>query len=303
MILAAEMGVKDFYKITRTKDDKTKVTIDSLGVEINLDGLAGKRICIDGNNLIYASMTALRFVEALTDAEGNPTAHINTTIQQVLGLRQKGVDQLWLFDNPKPTEMKAAEVARRKAIRKPDRFEMTPEIMQEAILLLQYMGVPYIIAPYGIEAEKYGALLCQGGFCYAMLSADSDVLMFGGCRQIKPTSVKRGKSKKKIYKLFELNTVLEGMAIDYHQLVVAGVILGCDFAPKTDRIGPRTVLSKLDTPLTEQQQEGYNYFTSDITMDLKHLQMPVAQPEALQELLIGKGFNPDRVEKILSTFK
>ena len=297
------MGVKDFYKIRTTKADGTKVVLDSLGAEISLEGLAGKRVCIDGNNLIYASMTALRFVTSLSDAEGNPTAHINTTMQQVVALRQRGVDQLWLFDNPKSTEMKKGELKKRKDTRKPDAFVMTPEIMQEAILLLQYMGVPYIISPHGIEAEKYGALLCQGEFCYAMISADSDVLMFGGCRQIKPMSVKRGKTKKKVYKLFELDTVLKGLEIDYHQLVVAGVLMGSDFAPKTAGIGPGTVLKKLETPLTTEQQEAYNYFISDISMDLKHLQIPTAQPEALQELLIGKGFNPDRIKKIISTFK
>lgn len=304
------MGIKDFFKVVTHVENKKEITIGDLGKEVKISDLKGKRICIDASYVIYNSLLALTHVKALADKEGNPTGHINTVMQKVLMYKKHGIEQIWIFDNKEPNILKKQELERRatrraKAKDPRAKFVMTSKHVEDIITLLTLMGIPYIVTEPRIEAEQYGAFLTvtgQNKFCDMMLSGDSDVLIFGGTL-LRPVTKKSasGKTKKTIYLLYELDTIIHETDLSWEQLAELAVVMGSDFAPKTSGIGPKTVIKRIKkgVNLTPEQTEAKQYFLNDVEVKIDDLITPVYNKDILVQFLVGKNFNQERIEKRL----
>lgn len=306
------MGVTDLMKvkITNPKSEYDGQTIADMGVLIDLKSLKGERVCFDVSNIIYASILAMKFVTALTDAEGKPTSHILTIMNKVLMAKKLGVRQVWIFDSPEGNPLKTAELAKRDAKRaksKNDKvlFKMTGEQVEDVKTLLTHMGVMYIIAPPGIEAEQYGAMLTMGSpeerFCRYMISGDTDVLAFGG-NVLRPPTKKSGEKAPKTgtFISYEIEDVLREMDMTREEFVTMCVALGTDFSEKTARVGPGTIHKKIrdsDIDLTDEQQKVFDYFMNPVELQEAHLVENQYDKEALKAFLELKGFNFERYEK------
>jgi flap endonuclease-1 len=304
------MGVKSFFEmlIKNVLSNFEGQKICDLGEDVTLGDLEGERVGVDASTMIYQALLALQFVTSLTDSSGKPTGHINTIFNKVLMLMVAGVDQVWIFDSPKPNALKKRELAERakrraKATDDKRAFKMTSEHVKDIQDLLTQMGILYIVAPPGVEAEQYGAILTQGEdpFCKYMMSGDSDVLMFGG-NLLRPMTKRSasGKSKKTVYATYELDTILKEFGINREELVTMGVCLGSDFAPKTVRIGPASVHNAFKNgklALTTEQQAAHDYFMSDIEMTSADLVKNKYDKEKLVSFLTRRGFNEERITK------
>lgn len=308
------MGVKDFFKIkiTNPKSSFLGKPLGAVGEEIRLGSLKGSRVCIDASWAIYSSILAMARVDALTDAEGNTTAHINTIFNQVLQLHGFGIEQIWIFDSPEPNEMKKIELQKRADRRRQAaargnakvQFKMTGKHVQDIKDLLTALGVMHIEAPPGVEAEQYGAALTKGiedeRYCKYMISRDSDILLFEGNLLYKSSQkTASGKSKKTVYKIFELDTVLDELAVTYDQLLEMAAALGCDFCTKTRLVGPKTVVKKVKDKsiiFTPEQLKAIEYFKSKVDLDGADIQESKYDRKALLDLLVAKGFNKTRLE-------
>jgi len=298
------MGIKNLMKVKvkNAKSDYNDQTIADIGRSLDLKELADDRVCIDTSYIIYSSILAMQHVAALTDEDGRTTSHILTILNKVLNMKKQKLSQVWIFDSPKVNPLKRNELANRDKKRDASsnekvQFKMTGEHVTDVQDLLKYLGILYIVAPDGIEAEQYGALLTMGEsserYCKYMISGDTDVLLFGG-NLLKP--VPRGGG----FVAFEVNDILEEMEITRDQFVKMGLALGSDFAQKTPGLGPSSVHTKArynKIPLTDEQKIAYDYFMQDVEMTEAHMVESTYDREALLDFLVGRGFNRERYEK------
>jgi flap endonuclease-1 len=319
------MGVHNFFKIKIVNRNSSfdGKTIAEWGEIVKLSKFKGERIAIDASWTIYTSMLALASVSSLTDEQGNPTAHLNTIFNKVIQLADAGIQQIWVFDSPQPNEMKKLEYQKRSERRKTGEaagddkvaFRLQEQHVNDVKKLLTLMGIMFIEAPPGVEAEQFGAYLTRGDeserFCKYMISGDSDVLFFGG-NLLRLTSQKSatGKSSKTIYQAFNLDELLNEMDMTYDDFLKMGVAMGSDFNEKAPRVGPATVIKAIRDGkvfIDPSQQKAINYFKSN-PLEVEGTPAPITvqgdyQKDALIEFLVSKKFNKDRIAKRLEDYK
>jgi flap endonuclease-1 len=323
------MGVENFYKIritfpTKGKKKPTEMkVISEIGSFVRLTSLRGVKICVDASLIIYNAILAVEHLSTLTDSEGRPTAHINTIFNKVVQLKECGIEQIWIFDSPEPNEIKKIATEKRtkrreEAIAKGYKnkekvqYRLNKTDVEDIQNLLKKMGVMYITAPPGIEAEQYGAYLTKGSeedrFCKYMLSGDSDVLCFGGnLLRITSQRSESGKTKKTVYQIFELEDILSELGFDREQFLQMCVIMGTDFASGTEGVGPGTVVDKVrkdEIPLSPRQEMAINYFKSDITDKIGSAEI-VRESFNLEEVvkfLKERSFNEERIRGRLEKY-
>ena len=307
------MGVKSFTQV-----------FDHSG-EIFYKEMKGKNIVIDASVEIYRSALGMKMSETLTDAFGQPTAHINIILLGViLKLKAAGANQYWVFDkfheageechNPlkqlelqKRKEKKAAaskkvtilkekiEKLSVKDIKKTEEDELFSEseceddksdqikkhkktldtqeksafvmkrsYFDDVIFMLNSLEIPWLESVEGFEAEQIcGISTNKNIFGVRMdyvLSSDMDALLFES-----RALIKRDIRKKKFFK-YNLNELLEKYKLTQDGLIKVGLILGTDFAAKTPRIGPKTVLKKYkEVELTKEQEDAFLLFKKELT--------------------------------------
>lgn len=308
------MGVHDLFKVpvSNEEHDHYSETLGEIGEKIDLKNLEGHRICIDASDYIYNSLLAMAHVDTLTDSEGRPTAHILRIFNVVQMLHKAKAKQIWVFDSAKPNKFKKFEQEKRKLRREQgaskgqekQAFVITGDIVNDIKKLLYFMGVTYLEAPEGIEAEHYGAYMTSGDigqrFCTYMLSADSDVLAFGG-NLLRHTTEKSpsGKSKKTVYRVYELDDVLSALDVDYDEFLKICVALGTDFqSAKIKGVGPKTVTAKVKQGKISYDEEltsVMDYLRSKPPANGADLQENKLDPTGLREFLLARNFKEDRI--------
>jgi flap endonuclease-1 len=313
------MGIHDLFKVPVANEEHANhgETLGDIGEFIEFKDLEGHRISVDTSDYIYNSLLAMGHVSALTDPEGRPTAHIQRIYLTVLGLHKAGVKQIWIFDSPKPNKFKKFEQEKRKARRvqgeqsgnEKQAFVINSQIVGDIKTLLTLMGINYIEAPEGIEAEHYGAFLTAGPigerYCTYMLSADSDVLAFGG--NLLRHSTKKsatGKSKKTVYRVYELDDVLNALDIDYDQFLQLCVSLGTDFQEsKIKGVGPKTVVKKIKDEkieFSEAHEEVMSYFKNPPPTDGADIKENKLDPAGFREFMLSRNFAESRIDDALA---
>jgi len=234
------MGIKDFLK---TVLGNGKLVSD-YGEEMPRDFINGKKIAVDAFNVIYKNMYVLK--EHLTH-EGRVTTHIKITLQKIRMLRARGVQQLWVFDDHYNNPLKIETQQKRT-------LKLSRDHVAEIKKLLSLCGIKWIAVK--TEAEFYAAELSRGPFDY-VLSTDADVIIRGG---------KLLKETRDGYTVFDGQAIMDDLKISQETFAKIGVMLGCDFAPKTPRVGPKSVWKKLHLELTPRQEEAVEFLTHKIDL-------------------------------------
>lgn len=284
--------------------------------------LKGKILGIDVSYDIYRASLGMRKIAGLTDKKGTPTLLLNTLLCNIIKYKKMGVRGLiYIFDNPLPTLIKHRETAKRRRDRekaalqtsadlteeKKDslekkKFTITPEMVADVKTLLTLIGVAWIVAPEGYEAEHLGAELTIDGVIDTLMTADSDSLLFGAKSMTR--CMKKKGSNKKIYQEFTLDNVLTDYDITRECLVHMGVVLGCDFAEKTRGIGVKTVLEKGPlVDLTDEQTIAKKYFLSKCPWRADMINTStIDEPELVKWLVGDKNFGKDRVLNMMKVY-
>lgn len=275
-----------------------------------------KIIGIDVSYEIYRASLGAPNIKELTDKDGNPTLLLNTLLCNVVKYRKLNVKGfLYIFDNPEPNPLKEKEIKKRKAYkekkdpkqteqkREKRTFTITEEMIKDVKKMLGFMGLCWIVAPKGYEAEQIGASFINKGFIDLLITADSDALLFGAKSFVRRVKVKQ-KSKKTVLEEYKLGKVLDDFKLTRDELVHLSVILGSDFADKTKGIGPKTVLKKgLKIELTKEQQIAKDYFMNDCPCHLDDIKSNEKNIKGLIKWLVDdKNFNEDRLNKLLKEF-
>jgi 5'-3' exonuclease len=107
---------------------------------------------------------------------------------------------------------------------------VTPEMYVEVQELLTMFGIPYIIAPF--EAEAQCAWLEEAGLVDAVVTDDSDVLLFGAktvCRNIFEA--------RKFVELYTADAISERLGLNREHLTLMALLLGSDYTPGVTGVG------------------------------------------------------------------
>lgn len=240
--------------------------------EITIDDLSGKKLAVDSFNMLYQFLTTIRQQDGalLTDSKGNITSHLSGLFFRTAHLMKNNIRLAFVFDGKAP-DLKNEERERRaglkqEAVRKYKQaadegdielmkkyasrtVTLTKDMVEEAKEIIAALGQPIIQAPS--EGEAQASYMVKKGEFYALLSQDTDGLIFGSPKIIKNLSVSKKKKKTgtSAYisvnpELVDLSLNLNNLGIDIDQLIVVAILCGTDFnVGGVKGIGPKKALS------------------------------------------------------------
>ncbi|KAI8815068.1 PIN domain-like protein [Cladochytrium replicatum] len=121
-------------------------------------------------------------------------------------------------------------------------LEVTPEMAYELIKELRRANVEFVVSPY--EADAQLAFLIKNGHIDAVMTEDSDLLVFG-CQQVLYKLDWDGSASHiSISDLGRLSCFTNWTPARFRQLCI---LSGCDYLPSPEGIGLRTALKVLKT--------------------------------------------------------
>jgi len=239
--------------------------------ETSINELANKILAVDTMNLLYQFLTTIRARDGtlLTDSHGNVTSHLIGIFNRTTKLMEHNIKLIFVFDG-KPPEIKQktkeirAEIKKQAALKLKEAEKLgkveemykfasrttvlTPEMVEEAKKLLNYLGLPIVQAPS--EGEAQCAYLIKKGDAYASISQDYDSLIFGCPLLIRNLSIegRRKKAGRFAYQtikpeILSLSENLNHLGLDIDQLITLAILVGTDYNPGGIKgIGPKTAL-------------------------------------------------------------
>jgi hypothetical protein len=205
-------------------------------------------------------------------------------------------------------------------------FQLQDYHIQDVQFILDCLNIPWAECPAGYESEQIAAALtCSSASSLVpvmdyVLSPDSDSLLFGA-----KLLIKRDTRKKKLF-IYNLKDILRENNITQEQLIKIGIALGSDFAPKTPRAGPGTILKPISKKkarelnidmktegiirnidiieLTDKQKEAMKLFQANVKdvidqlkwNNLNYNEKKIDTSSLLDWLVNSKGFNKNRME-------
>jgi flap endonuclease-1 len=239
---------------------------------ITLADLGGKHLAVDANGELYQFLALIRLPDGtpLKDSRGRITSHLSGLFFRTTRLiADFDMRLVFVFDGRPPVE-KTAEITRRRAVR--ERYEaeaaaarragdfarayskstmtsrLTSEMIADAKELLQLMGVPVVQAPS--EAEAQAAHMARRGDAWAAASKDYDALLFGAPRLVRFLTISgreflpaQRSSRPITPELIDLQRMLDTLRITHAQLIDLGLLVGTDFHPGINGIGPKKALT------------------------------------------------------------
>jgi flap endonuclease-1 len=225
--------------------------------EISIPQLAGKKLVVDGNNVLYQFLSTIRQADgtALMDSHGKVTSHLNGLFYRTTRLMQSGIKLVFVFDGKAP-DLKLAERERRAGIKQEAQrlyekakeeqnveemkkyamrtSRLTSEMIDEAVELLTALGLPVVRAPS--EGEAQAAYMVKNGDVFAEISQDYDCLLFGVPRMLQNLTISERKKKKDKLsyetvkpQITDLQENLKNLGITHDQLICLGMLVGTDY--------------------------------------------------------------------------
>jgi flap endonuclease-1 len=238
---------------------------------VSLDELRGRILAVDAPGELYQFLALIRLRDGtpLRDSTGRITSHLAGLFYRTTRLiAEHGLRLVFVFDGA-PPERKAAEIERRRAVKRrydeeyadalragdlPKAYSkatmtsrLTREMMSDARALLRLMGLPTVQAPS--EAEAQAAHMAKSGGAWAAASKDYDALLFGTPRLARFLTIS-GKEflpsqnafRPIVPELIELDRLLDVLAITREQLIDLAILVGTDFNEGIKGIGPKKAL-------------------------------------------------------------
>jgi len=303
------MGVKDLFQLLQCKT-------------VKWDWFRGKVLAVDALYKIHQCSLAHKNVNVLS-ANGHPTLYLQVLLQFALNLKKHCSQQIWVFDSR--NSLKHEEVEKRRAARnvaqqrmqtetdaaeriKYERraFSVSPLQVENVKRMLDWLGIPWCVAPADIEAEQLAAQMCQGNhtpdwllsYVDGVITSDADALLFGATNILR-----KNKSSSAKFDLYNLEDNLQALKLTQDDLIKVGLVLGTDFAAKTPRIGVKTVMAKFKgLTLTPEQQHAFDHvFKKRVEAEAEWSVLRDPDYASLREWLVATyQFNPANLDRIFA---
>jgi flap endonuclease-1 len=314
--------------------------------EMTLEQLRGKSFVVDGFIVLHEFLALIRdrSGKPLTDENGNITSHlVGLAFRTTRLISDYDMDLVFVFDG-KPSTLKREEISNRREARRKAEVEYQEAVMRgdmqeafskavmtgrltrqgldDAKRLLDLLGIPWVQAPS--EGEAQAAYMARQGDVWASNSKDYDSLLFGAPRLVRFLSISsqewlpsKGKSRRVLPELIELDKFLGHHGITRSQLIDMGILIGTDFNPGIKGIGLKTALKliKKHGSLEELPEEIRKklpstvdqirdiYMNPEVT-DEYSVDRGELQEDALDDFLCGeKNFSTRRVQTLINRMR
>ena len=185
-------------------------------------------------------------------------------------------------------------------------FTVSAEMIADVKYILKCLHIDYMEAPKGFEGEGIASYLNKTGVVDAVFSGDTDSIAYGA-----KTLFRRVPIKKAIYE-YTFDDIIEQVkeknddieTYDINLLIKCALIMGTDFCEKTPRVGPGTVLKKIEyIELTNAQEKAFYEFTKVPDMDniiKSSIDESYTRDTLIRWLVEERQFNAERISKKLT---
>jgi len=231
------MGIKDFLKIPL--ENQNGLTLFNLGKTVTKEDFNGLRIAVDGFNILYKAVNSIKDPLSFN---GIVTSHIKILLNIITMFIKNNNTQVWIFDGyVHPLKQKTVE--KRKV-------KLNQSYLSDTYKILDLCNIKYYKVKK--DAEFVCVELIKLNKIDVVYTTDIDVLIRGG-NLLK--SVDKGK-----YYMINYNDIIPYFGTPT-KLAKVAVALGCDYSDKIKRVGPITVLKKIDIiKFSDEQQQAIDLF-------------------------------------------
>ncbi len=234
---------------------------------IKIEELSNQKVAIDGYNILYQFLSSIRQADGtlLTDSEGRVTSHLSGLFFRLSNLIEHGIKPCIIFDG-KPPKLKKklleerrlrkikAEIEWEAAISAGDtetartKAQQTTRLDKQMLVdskkLLDLLGIPWFDAPS--EGEAQVAYLLESNKVDFGASQDFDTILFGAKNFVRNLTLSNRRKLPKQNKwvavtpeIVDVDLSLSNLEITREQLVDVSILMGTDFNPGIDGIGPK----------------------------------------------------------------
>jgi len=324
------MGIKGLMKLIQ---DEAPGAVK----EGEMKNYFGRKIALDASMCLYQFLIAVRQDGSqLTNEAGEVTSHLNGLFYRTLRMVEAGLKPVYVFDGKPPT-MKSHELVKRKEARdkakedleeakeagtavevdKQERrlVKVTKEHVDDCKKLLDYMGIPYVVAES--EAEAQCAQMAEAGLVHCVATEDMDALTFKSKTLLRRLTMPE--ARKLPVQEISYEKMIQMLDLNHEEFIDLCILLGCDYVPSIKGVGPKrafelikkhknieTILENIDQkkyvpPENWLYKEARNLFAEpEVFHDIKPLKWPGPNVEECVKFLHEeKGFNEERVRTAL----
>lgn len=233
--------------------------------------LSGKKVAVDTYNILYQFLASIRTPEGypLSTSDGKIISHLKGLFNRCTHFISIGMKPVFVLDGEPHTLKKGTLDLRRerkerakleweKALEEGDlkrarskaqqTSRLTDDMVQEAVHLLDLLGVPSIRAPSDGEAQA--AYMSRRGDVFGVVSQDMDTLLFGTKQLIRNLGISGRRKLPGVNRwvnvkpeIIDLKWTLNTLDITREQLVDMAILIGTDFNEGIKGIGPKRALS------------------------------------------------------------
>jgi flap endonuclease-1 len=217
--------------------------------------MKNKRLGIDASILIYRSELAIKGSGfEMRNKKGDITSHLYVIFFKTIQFLKNNIIPIYVFDGyyhelkhktMSERKIKAEklkkELEQNKKLSKEEilkkeiqSFLITDKMLNDLYDLLDYMGIPYIIAEY--EADSLLAFMNMNGYIDGVISEDTDICIFGATDLYKNVFPNMN-NKKKLIEHIQYENILEELDWTRNQFVMLAILLGSDYSPHVKGIG------------------------------------------------------------------
>ncbi|SCL90708.1 DNA repair protein RAD2, putative [Plasmodium berghei] len=164
------------------------------------------------------------------DAFGESRVIENDDVIQGLEGISEDMDKETIDKQLNENQKKGEELMKEYKKLKNNNITINEEMNEDIKLLLDFFGIPYIQAP--CEAEAQCSYLNNNNYCDAIISDDSDVIVFSG-----KTIIKNFFNKKKTVEVYEKNLIERKLGLYQDDLINISMLCGCDYTVGVHGVG------------------------------------------------------------------
>jgi len=227
--------------------------------DIAFEDVGGSVVAVDAHNWLYRYLTTtVRFTSdaKYTTADGEEVANLVGVVQGLPKFFEHDLTPVFVFDGS-VADLKEDEVAQRREEREKreekleaarergdaeaiSRLDSQTQRLTDTILtttreVFEHLDVPIVDAP--AEGEAQAAHMARQGTVDYVGTEDYDALLLGA-----PLTLRQLTSSGDP-ELMDFEATLDHHGITWEQLVDAAILMGTDFNPGIDGVGPKTAIT------------------------------------------------------------